>query len=93
MTTEIKNKIRPLYSELQGYLSQAPTTSTPHDSFGDKSLWLQYNEAVDLLSSESGKDYSRFKIEPINDNDILTVFISRNGKERHKAINFNKQLF
>jgi len=64
MTAEIKNKLRPLYSEFQGYLSQAPTTSTPNDTTGDESLWLQYNEAVDLFSLEAAKDYSRFKIKP-----------------------------
>ncbi|RKY72091.1 MAG: hypothetical protein DRP97_01120 [Candidatus Latescibacterota bacterium] len=65
MATEKKNEIRPLYSEFQGYLSQAPTTSKPNESIGDEALWLQYNGAVDLPSSETGRDYSRFKIDPI----------------------------
>ena len=45
-------------------MSQAPTTSKPHQSIYDDAVWLQYNGAVDLLSSETERDYSRFKIVP-----------------------------
>jgi hypothetical protein len=47
MEEKLAQKIRPLYSEFQGYLSQAPTIEKPHDASYDQSLWLQYNEAVD----------------------------------------------
>lgn len=76
MTVEIKNKVRPLYSEFQGYLSQAPPTSSPHDTFGDESFWIQYNSAVDLLCIETGKDYSRFKIEPIQGSYSRFIYIN-----------------
>lgn len=56
-----KEKIRPLYSELQGYLSQAPSVSEQRNAYiYDKALWNQYNDCVNLLSQISGKDYSRF---------------------------------
>jgi len=65
MIPEIKTIIRPLYSELQGYLSQAPTASRPEEAIGDESFWQQYNEAVEQLSSATKRDYNRFKIDPI----------------------------
>jgi hypothetical protein len=58
-----KIKVRPFYSELQGYLSQAPTpegSTTIHES----SIWEQHNEVVKLLTKETGKDYSRFLLKP-----------------------------
>ncbi len=61
-----KEKIRPLYAELQGYLRQAPPVKIPHiDIIGDEAVWTQYNKAVDSLSKVSGEDYSRFLLEPI----------------------------
>jgi len=60
-----KEKIRPLYSELQGYLSQAPKTDNPSSSTSDESLWTHYNESVKLLSKISEEDYSRFLIQPL----------------------------
>jgi len=64
MSIDMKNKIRPLYSEFQGYLSQAPTASGSIDSISDETMWNQYNEALKLLSDSTEKDYGRFKIEP-----------------------------
>lgn len=61
-----KEKIRPLYSELQGYLAQAPKVDHIGDSTSDESLWTHYNESVRLLGKISGEDYSRFLIQPIN---------------------------
>jgi len=58
-----KSTIRPYYSEFQGYLSQAPTALDSSDIISDESLWNQYNKAVDLLSTKTAIDYSRFKIE------------------------------
>ena len=37
--SDLKQKIRPIYSELQGYLSQAPNADHSNDAIGDKSLW------------------------------------------------------
>lgn len=57
----MKEKIKPIYSELQGYLSQIPNKS---DSYAQE-LWNQPNKAIDELITISGKDYSRFKTSPL----------------------------
>ena len=57
-------KIRPIYFELQGYLSQVPEVKGLNDPLYDSSIWMQYNQAVDQLNEVSGVDYSRFKVEP-----------------------------
>lgn len=57
-----KNEIRPFYSELQGYLSQAPPVSL-HEDIWEESVWEQYNETIKLLSNVSGEDLSRFSIK------------------------------
>ena len=59
-----KEKIRPLYSEFQGYLSQAPAANTPNDQVGNNSLWEQYNDSIKILSEISEEDYLRFLIKP-----------------------------
>lgn len=57
----MKEQIRPIYSELQGYLSQAPA--------GDKglifesSIWEQHNQTIDELNNVSGENYNRYKVE------------------------------
>jgi hypothetical protein len=64
MAIEMKKKIRPLYSEFQGYLSQAPTSSSSTASISDPDMWTQYNDALKLLSDKAEKDYDRFRIDP-----------------------------
>ena len=59
-----KEKIRPIYSELQGYLSQAPSEKTTSDATYDSSIWNQFNAAIDELNNISGNNYDRFKIHP-----------------------------
>ncbi|UCB56542.1 MAG: hypothetical protein JSV30_04855 [Candidatus Omnitrophota bacterium] len=60
-----KENLRPLYSELQGYLSQAPgIPENPNVYIYDKSVWEQYNNCVSLVSQTSGKDYNRFCVNP-----------------------------
>lgn len=60
----MKDKIRPIYSELQGYLSQVPPPSSDNTWFRDRTLWTQVNALVDELNLVTQKDYSRFKIHP-----------------------------
>jgi len=55
----MKEKLRPIYSELQGYLSQAPADGTV---LFEPSLWRQINQAVDELRSVTGNDYGRYKM-------------------------------
>ena len=57
-----KEKIRPLYSEFLGYLSQAPTGQNPYQGSDTPSSWNHYNSAVELLSKISEENFSRFKI-------------------------------
>ena len=60
-----KEKLRPLYLELQGYLSQAPSLSDKGAlHIYDKFIWEQYNGTIELLQEISGKDYNRFIIFP-----------------------------
>ncbi|MFZ2969719.1 MAG: hypothetical protein WA063_01075 [Minisyncoccia bacterium] len=58
-----KEKIRPIYSELQGYLSQAPEIKDAYGHSSDLSLIEQYNETIEELNNISSKDYNRFKIK------------------------------
>lgn len=58
-----KEKIGPIYSELQGYLSQAPEIRGDIEVSSDLSLIEQYNEALDELNNISDKNYDRFKIK------------------------------
>jgi len=57
----MKEQVRPIYSELQGYLSQAPA--------GDKglifeaSIWEQHNQTIDELNTVTGKNNDRYKVE------------------------------
>jgi hypothetical protein len=60
----LKEKIRPLYSEFQGYLSQAPKAERSSDSIKDHHLWTQFNTSVNELTKVSGKNYEIFLIQP-----------------------------
>lgn len=63
-----KEKIRPLYAELQGCLTQAPDkTNLVHA----KSIWEHYNGTVNLLNEVTGKDYSRYCIRPEPGNRVI----------------------
>lgn len=59
-----KEKIRPVYSELQGYLSQASKEKTTYDVTYDSSIWNQFNAAIGELNNISGNNYDRFMIHP-----------------------------
>jgi hypothetical protein len=57
------NELRPIYSELQGYLSQAPTPKTGSDNIYDDSIWQQFHGAISELNGVTKKNYDRFKLE------------------------------
>lgn len=59
-----KQAIRPIYSELQGYLAQAPDPKS--GSISDEAFWSQYNDSIQQLNSLTGKNYDRFQIIPLN---------------------------
>ena len=57
----MKDKVRPLYGELMGYLSQAP--SLQQSSYlRDPSLAPQLHSCIDQLNQITGKDYNRFRV-------------------------------
>jgi len=60
-----KNKIKPIYTELQGYLAQAPS-SDKASTVSDSSLWQQFNNTIDELNKISNNNYDKFKITNIN---------------------------
>jgi hypothetical protein len=62
----MRNKIKAIYSELQGYLSQAPTADKGHYLY-DAPLWEQLHRSIDELNQISKKDYSKFKVNVIHD--------------------------
>lgn len=59
----MKEKIRPIYFELQGCLSQAPKGE---NWFFANAVWEHYNAVIDELSNVSGDDYSNYKVNPKN---------------------------
>jgi hypothetical protein len=60
---ESKEAVRPIYSELQGYLAQAPKKEKAYGTY-DSSFWEQCNQAITELNKVTGKDYSRFMLYP-----------------------------
>lgn len=60
----MKEEIRSIYAELQGYLAQIPETVGHSDWTSDRVLWTQLNFIVGELNRISSKDYNRFKITP-----------------------------
>jgi hypothetical protein len=70
-----KEKIRPIYSELQGYLSQAPTAKTSDDMTYDIKLWEQYNNTVKILNEITHKNHDRFLIDSRDEDGIRQAYI------------------
>lgn len=66
-----KKSIRPVYSELQGYLNQSPNVGE-HGiaTTKDQTLWTQLNSTVDELNEVSGADFSKFKITGIRQGQL-----------------------
>ncbi|MDZ7726238.1 MAG: hypothetical protein U5L75_01515 [Candidatus Campbellbacteria bacterium] len=63
-TESKKDQVRPIYSELQGYLEQSPLADNGQKYiFGEMTLANQVNAAIDELAEITSKDFNRFKIE------------------------------
>lgn len=62
MNNPLKDKVRPIYTELQGYLSQAPELRLPSDTSRDESLWNNFHKTLDELHELTDNDYDKFKI-------------------------------
>lgn len=66
-----KKAIRPVYSELQGYLNQAPIIGEYGNiTSEDETLWVQLNNTIDELKSVTGIDFSKFKITGVKHNQL-----------------------
>ncbi len=61
-TTEDKNKIRPLYYTLQGFLKEAPIGKDANEVLYSQSQWGHFNLIIDHLNTATGKNYDNFKI-------------------------------
>src|SRR3989344_1811442 len=57
-----KIQVAPIYSELQGYLSQAPDKTS--SSLTAEAVWERYNQTINELNSVSGNNYNDFLIKP-----------------------------
>jgi len=63
---ETKAALRPLYSELQGYLNQVPGNGEAGNSAtNDETLWVQFNATIDELNEASGVSFEKFKVTGI----------------------------
>ena len=58
-----KEKLRPIYVELQGYLSQAPDSEKAGVIY-DEPVWEQYNNTIEELKGVSEHKYDKFKVVP-----------------------------
>jgi hypothetical protein len=59
-----KEKVKPIYYELQGYLSQAP--SAGKGIIFTQEIWLQHNQTIDELEKVTSSDYGRYRMRPKN---------------------------
>ncbi len=75
----MKNEIRPIYFELQGYLSQAPEREV--GVIYEEQVWQQHNLAIDELEKITSKDYSRYRLttEAPNVNGVTRKRITVQG--------------
>lgn len=58
----MKDKVKPIYFELQGYLSQAPEREK--GLIFEKEVWTQHNKTIGELEEITGKKYDRYRINP-----------------------------
>lgn len=61
----LMKEVKPIYFELQGYLSQAPEREK--GVIFEREVWEQYNQTVDELEQITGKKYDRYKLRPTNE--------------------------
>ncbi len=64
MTENIKEKIRPIYKELQGYLLQVPLPKDTDSLIDHPAIFEQLNKTIDELNACSGDNYDKFKVSP-----------------------------
>jgi hypothetical protein len=70
-----KETIRPIYSELQGCLAQAP--SDENRSYIDNAeFWEHYNTIIKELNELTGKDYNKYTLSSMRGSDSSFLFVS-----------------
>lgn len=57
----MKEEIRPLYLELQGYLKQL--SKNVNNIIKTEETWNNYHSVIDELNSLTGEDYNKFKLK------------------------------
>lgn len=62
----MKDKVRPIYKDLQAYLSQLPLPNEENATLYDqqKEIWENFNSLIQELNTVSNKDYNNFKLNP-----------------------------
>ncbi len=61
-----KKSLRPVYNELQGYLSQAPQIGEHGSALTrDATLWQQLNSTIDELNAMTSISFDKFKVTGI----------------------------
>lgn len=84
---DIKSKIRPIYEELQGYLSQCPLPEK-NSYISTPSSWKNLQYCIEQLNSITNDNYSRFNVD-------IKPSISRPGTtwpERVDTIEYRSKL-
>lgn len=71
--TPENKKIKLIYKELQGYLSQMPLPKNAFDLCYDKSQWEYLNNTIDRLNTATGKNYDEFKTIQLHDSDGWSI--------------------
>jgi hypothetical protein len=72
----MKENIRPIYSELQGYLTEAPPIGEHgNGTTSDNTLWQQFNGTIEELNQISEKDFNKFKVTGIQNGQFGNRFI------------------
>lgn len=83
----MKDKVRPLYLQLMGILSQTPSYDSAHTTISSHEIWENYNNMVDRLNTIIGEDYNSFKITPKAENWNGSVQYVVNGTLFRQQLN------
>jgi hypothetical protein len=71
-----KEEVRPIYAELQGYLTQTPDKKE-YFYIDNHFIWEKYNALVGELQKVTGRNYSRFLLVP-EGGQIETILYRQN---------------
>lgn len=73
-----KQEVRPIYSELQGCLAQAPSAGEGN-IINNAEFWEHHNNTIQELNKLTGKDYMKYSLAPMRgyDSAFITVAIYR----------------